>query len=188
MQLRPLTRLRLAFLALGVALLTPLVFLMHQVSERLEAQQKLRHEMVAERIFDELERELTRVLAAESARPSSAYDETTRTEAWAPFVVGYFKTGASGVELLAANELSAERSERLRAAVSGFEVPKQQERPVEGALSASPELEDIAEKPKSSPEVLRKLNRGQEERQRAVPPSKANKASKSAQWMNDPFL
>ncbi|MFO7178007.1 MAG: hypothetical protein DIU78_004825 [Pseudomonadota bacterium] len=111
-----LTRLRVAFASLGVVLLAPLGFLLDSIDERLEAQRRLRHEIVAQRIFDELERELTRVLEQEGARPSSAYDaDETRVETWAPFVVGYFKSGARGVELVGASQLDATRRDRLTA-------------------------------------------------------------------------
>ena len=92
MRLRPLTRLRLYFFALGAVLLAPLGFLLSAMDDRVQAQRRLRHEVVAERIFDELERELTLVLESEALRPSSAYEAATRIEAWAPFVVGYVAT------------------------------------------------------------------------------------------------
>lgn len=164
MRLRPLTRLRLAFLALAAVLLTPLGFLFLAIEGRVEAQRRLRHEVVAERIFDELERELTAVLAAESARPSSAYDEPTRSEAWAPFVVGYFKIGAAGVELLARSQLDSERTARLVGALGALSEPPRgstlgQVRPAE-ERSPAPARTFAA---KSSPDVLQKLNRSQED-------------------------
>lgn len=167
MHVRSLTRLRLRFVALGALLLTPLGFLLDAVDERVEAQRRLRHEVVAERIFDELERELTALLDAESARPSAAYDEPTQVEAWAPFVVGYFKLGAEGVELLARDQLDAARSARLTAALGTLADAKGQP----PAPSAAPEPSSLARKtefaPKSSPDVLQKLNRSQEERVRS---------------------
>jgi len=176
MHVHPLTRLRLWFVALGVLLLTPLGFLLDAVDERIEAQRRLRHEVVAERIFDELERELTALLDAESARPSAAYDEPTRVEAWAPYVVGYFKLGADGVELLARDQLDPARRARLTAALGTLlDAKGQPPEPGEelGAtlvpttsLPVSPARQKAFE-PKSSPDVLQKLNRSQEERLRS---------------------
>jgi colicin import membrane protein len=113
---RALTRLRIAFLLLGAALLVPLGWLLRSVDARLEAQRRLRHELVAERIFDEMEGELTALLAREDARPSAAYAATsTRVENWAPFVVGYFTRDARGVQIVAKPQLEAARVSRLEA-------------------------------------------------------------------------
>jgi hypothetical protein len=177
MHVRPLTRLRLWFVALGVLLLTPLGFLLDAVDDRVEAQRRLRHEVVAERIFDELERELTALIDAESARPTAAYDEPTRVEAWAPYVVGYFKLGAAGVELLARDQIDAARSSRLTAALGTLADAKRQPPEPSEAFGASllptagppeaPAPRQKAFEPKSSPDVLQKLNRSQEERERS---------------------
>ncbi|MEO8183611.1 MAG: hypothetical protein ABI895_32670 [Deltaproteobacteria bacterium] len=171
----------MAFLALAAVLLTPLGFLFLAIEGRVEAQRRLRHEVVAERIFDELERELTAVLAAESARPSSAYDEPTRSEAWAPFVVGYFKIGAAGVELLARSQLDSERMARLTAALGALSEPPRgstlgQIRPAEEPSPTSAPARAFAAK--SSPDVLQKLNRSQEDpvrRKAAAPASKSSR-------------
>ncbi|HTU58807.1 MAG TPA: hypothetical protein VMF89_10245, partial [Polyangiales bacterium] len=104
---RALTRLRIAFLLLGAALLVPLALLLRSVDSRLEAQRRLRHELVAERIFDEMEGELTALLSREEARPSDAYvGAGTRVENWAPFVVGYFTRDARGAQIVAKPQLA----------------------------------------------------------------------------------
>ena len=51
-----LKRLRLGFVLLGVLLLAPLYFVLRTTEARLEAQRRLRHEIVAARIFDEMDR------------------------------------------------------------------------------------------------------------------------------------
>lgn len=113
---RALTRLRIAFLLLGAALLLPLALLLRSVDSRLEAQRRLRHELVAERIFDEMEGELTALLSREEARPSDAYvGAGTHVENWAPFVVGYFTRDARGAQIVAKPQLAPERSRRLEA-------------------------------------------------------------------------
>lgn len=119
MDRRALTRLRIAFLLLGAALLLPLALLLRSVDERLEAQRRLRHQLVAERIFDEMERELTSLLQRENARPSAAYaDSGTRVQNWAPFVVGYFTRDAHSAQIIAKDQLPPERRERLEAALN----------------------------------------------------------------------
>jgi hypothetical protein len=115
---RALTRLRIAFLLLAAALLLPLALLLRSVDARMEAQRRLRHELVAERIFDEMEGELTALLQHEDARPSDAYvGASTRVENWAPFVVGYFTRDSRGVQIVAKPQLGAERVRRLEAAL-----------------------------------------------------------------------
>ncbi|HEY6880683.1 MAG TPA: hypothetical protein VI299_21820, partial [Polyangiales bacterium] len=86
-----LTRVRLAFAACALLLSMGTWVLLDNALERLERERKLRHEVVAERVFDELERELSAYLERESARPSAAYEESSDVASWAPFVIGYFR-------------------------------------------------------------------------------------------------
>jgi hypothetical protein len=114
---RTLTRLRLAFVALGVVLLLPLALLVRSAAERLEEQRKLKHEVVAERIFDEMERELVALLERERARSSDAYAATnTRPETWAPFMVGYFVHDGANARVTAADLLTGEREQAVASA------------------------------------------------------------------------
>jgi hypothetical protein len=186
MRLSALNRLRLAFCGIGALLLVPLGLLAHSVNERLEAQRRLRHEVVAERIFDELERELTAVLSQEFARPSSAYDAASiDTSAVAPYILGYF-TSADGRQNLVGDQKPYD--ERVRRANWALEQWERRDRkapsapaaagagPPSEALKPAPE-KGVAEPgappasvhpapaaPRSSPEILRKLNRSQQER------------------------
>lgn len=84
------TRLRLAFVGLGVLLLSTLGVLSSMAHQRLEEAQREREEMVASRIFDEMEREISAFLDLESDRPPYTSLGRTNPETWAPFVVGYF--------------------------------------------------------------------------------------------------
>jgi hypothetical protein len=97
MQQRSLNRLRLAFIAIGVVLLAPLGWLLWSFDQRLEAQRRLRHEVVAERILDEVERELLRFLNEEAQRPSEAFQNGIALDAAAPYVLGYYTKGSSGI-------------------------------------------------------------------------------------------
>lgn len=120
MDRRALTRLRIGFILVGGLLLLPLWLLLREAEARFEEQRRLRHEIVAERIFDEMERELTALLQTERARPSGAYDAPrTRVTAWSPFVVGYFTRDPDGVHLPARSQLGPERAGRVRQAVQG---------------------------------------------------------------------
>jgi hypothetical protein len=167
-----LTRLRIAFLALGALLLGALLLFVSSALGRLEHQRELRHRVVAERIFDELERELTAHLVLESARPSSAYDAAQTTpEAWAPFVVGYF-TVSDGYRMVAREKLAPDRVARLEQALSSVwpgpaqsaGIPAQVE---QGSAPAKlPTVLEVQDKNiQSSPEVMRRLNRAKEDRE-----------------------
>jgi hypothetical protein len=193
-----LTRLRVAFLSLGALLLGVLLLFVSSALARLDHQRELRHRVVAERIFDELERELTAHLVTESERPSSAYDSpTTSPAAWAPFVVGYF-TVADGYRIVAREQLAPERVARLSRALSSVwpgpaseksavEVPAVPEKQLAPTRPASDKnaAKAVGRDVQSSSEVLRQLNRAKEDReqqQRRAKPSKRTDIYKE-----DPF-
>jgi hypothetical protein len=199
-RLKPLTRLRLGFLVLGVLLLGPLALLWSAANQRLEIQRRLRHEVVGERIFDELERELTDLLDRESRRPSLAYDAPTRPDVWAPFVVGYFTLGRAGPEVLAESELAPERRQRMAWALAQWQKRPGTTGPIpEPSLEMTPErgkAEGILRPetrapapapapksaaavgrpsvPRTSPEILKQLNRAGEVRQQRAPAASKN--------------
>jgi signal transduction histidine kinase len=81
-------RLRLLFVAFAVALLAPLGFLVHRALDSVALERAMRHQAVAERIFDEMERELSRLLDVEEERPFESWG--ARVSEF-PFVVGYFQ-------------------------------------------------------------------------------------------------
>jgi hypothetical protein len=191
-----LTRLRLAFLALGALLSGALGLFVSSALERLARQRELRHRVVAERIFDELERELTAHLVLESERPSSAYDEDTSPEAWAPFVVGYF-TVADGYRVVAREQLEAPRVARLERALSSVwpgpaGVPERAE-PQPAPVADRPDKQrDLAAAPadkavQSSPEVMRRLNRAKEEREQQQQRVKQKPRPSNPKELDDPF-
>lgn len=62
-------RIRLAFLILGVLLLIPFVWVMREASLTVARERELRHQSIAERIFDEMERELTVFLSTRELNP-----------------------------------------------------------------------------------------------------------------------
>jgi hypothetical protein len=85
-----LTKLRAGFIALGAVLLIGLGAASWVVTVRLDEAKTDREEMVASRVFDEMEREISAFLQSESERPYYSDLERTNPETWAPFVVGYF--------------------------------------------------------------------------------------------------
>lgn len=143
-----LTRLRVGFVVFGALLLLPLYGVLQEMDARLEDQRRLRHQIVAERIFDEMERELTTLLEVERSRPSAAYDATqTRVSSWSPFVVGYFTRDSQGLRMPARGQLSATRSMRVEQAVAQVWAPSLSPAPAPAPLplTESQEAEDQRE-------------------------------------------
>jgi hypothetical protein len=168
--------LRVTFVGLAVLLLVPLGFLHRVVRDRVDEQKRLRHQVVAERIFDELERELTRLLEKESARPTEAYDLATDSDTWAPFVVGYFTSDVRGRRLVTRSSLAEERHRELEAWISAhLAVPPA---PAAPAKAPAPEVSSAPPspaEPRSSPEILRNLNVGSQRRPSAPSQPKSEK-------------
>jgi len=173
-------RLVLPFAALAAVLVSIVLALLHSALARLNEQRALRHRMVAERIFDELEREIGSVLQHEAERPSQAYDAIATDPArWAPFIMGYYRRDPE-LTVLAETRLSPERAARLRELVGRAEpelvrererLAAQPERPARGARRAAPprpSLDEPRATGASSPDLLRLLNRSGELRERRL--------------------
>jgi signal transduction histidine kinase len=157
-----LAPLRWAFLALGAALLMAVGLPLHSALSRLDEQRLIRHRMVAERVFDEAEREVSSVLQLEAKRPSDAYDaQDTDPDNWAPFVVGYYRREPE-LHIVAEDALPEERSARVRAAVASVRAVLD----AAPVSAASPADAATDEHIRSSPDVLRQLNRGVKVRER----------------------
>jgi signal transduction histidine kinase len=157
----PLSTLRLSFCGLGAALLVAVAVLLSSALARLEDQRRLRQQMVAERVFDEAEREISSLLQHEAERDGSAYDaEDTDPERWSPFVVGYYRRDPE-LHLIAEDRIGAARSMRVRTAIEGVRsaLDAPANAPIaQGAQAANQRTRDLAAQP-SSPDVLRQLNR-----------------------------
>lgn len=171
--------LRLTFVALGVLLLLPLYVLKGAIDSRIATQARLRHEVVAERIFDEFERELTRVIEREAARPSSAYDAPTDPAAWAPFVVGYYVVNDREPRFSVRDRANVKNRATIDARLGALQLGQATvldavpEQAVGEKDSVKSVVAPTSKSPpsRSSPDVLRKLNVGSQ--QRSVPQKKA---------------
>lgn len=114
----------LVLLALGIGL--PAVLIVLRATEALDLENSTRHETVAERVFDEMERSLSDFLVREEARPASDYalvpESTSPTNplptrfvnADEPFLLGWFVLPATGN----ARTLAAEPRDRMRIAAA----------------------------------------------------------------------
>jgi signal transduction histidine kinase len=100
-------RVRLALLGLALAVALPVGILLARALQAAEAERQIRHDAVAGRAFDEMERVLTAWLEREEARPFDAYGfyrgegaARIRTplsqEPSEPFVVGAFQVDPDG--------------------------------------------------------------------------------------------
>lgn len=171
--------LRLTFLGLAGLLLLPLYALKGAIDARIAAQARLRHEVVAERIFDEFERELTHVVERETTRPSSAYDSPTDPATWAPFVTGYYVVNRQGVRLTVRDQSTAQSRDAIRARLERMRAaPEIGPAPTDPADSELlDQIKSATESPnkelpsRSSPAVLRQLNVGSLQRKAAARPA-----------------
>ncbi|RIK91109.1 MAG: hypothetical protein DCC71_25220, partial [Proteobacteria bacterium] len=93
-------RLRLVLLAVAALLLVPVAGLVHRALRGAEAESSARHRAVAERLFDEMERALSDLVAREEARPVEAWRDGDPARIAAlppePFVLAYFAIGPDG--------------------------------------------------------------------------------------------
>ena len=88
-------RFRLIALAFAVAVLVPVVILVDRALESVALERDLRHRTLAERVFDEMERGLSRLLEEEESRPLPGAGPATSTGD-PPFVLGRYESGPGG--------------------------------------------------------------------------------------------
>ncbi|MBJ21258.1 MAG: HAMP domain-containing histidine kinase [bacterium] len=138
----------LVLFALGIGL--PALLIVQRATEALELEKAHRHETVAERVFDEMERTLSDFLLREESRPASDYDHARESvaapeplpESFAradePFILGWFLLSATGpTHILAVEPHGRTQIEgALRAALTPGAVAD------DGVRSADRERED----------------------------------------------
>ena len=124
-------RIRVTLLLLALGILVPTAGLVLRAVESVELESVYRHEAVAERIFDEMERSLSDFLLREEARSADDYDlglpergsrtpESPRFDSGdEPFILGWFNLDRDGrLRLLSVRE--AETNRLTRAVDSAF--------------------------------------------------------------------
>jgi signal transduction histidine kinase len=106
-------RIRLLFVGLGLVVVVPVALLVRRAVASATLERSMRHRLVAERIFDEMERALSGFVVAEEARPAAQYSyyytppdqlgdrvAVTRSPLAGtpalPFVIGHFQLDADG--------------------------------------------------------------------------------------------
>ncbi len=169
----PFAKLRIAFVALGGALLIAIGVLSQSALSQLAEQRRLRHRMVSERVFDEMEREISAVLLHEAKRRAAAYDATaadTHPNRWGPFIIGYYRRDPA-VHIVAEDAIDAARRGRIRRAVMHAASRFDQESSGVARRSRPQQPSPGSDMRRSSPDILRQLNRGikvREHRQRGL--------------------
>jgi len=88
-------RFRLIFVVFSLALLALVALLVERTLRSLAIERQMRHQTVAERIFDEMERGLSRLLEREEQRPFERYAVDAEPSTF-PFVIGYFQADPDG--------------------------------------------------------------------------------------------
>ena len=89
-----MTKIRITFVLLAIALLLPVALLVRGALQSVGKERELRHQAIAERIFDEMERELTTFLRREENRGVEQYGRLQLSpvdEVPEPFIRGYFQ-------------------------------------------------------------------------------------------------
>ena len=102
-----MTRIRIALALIGLGVLVPAGFLVWRALDGVSLQRRVQHETLAGRVFDETERQLSRLLEEEEGRPFAHYRfYATDVPGGArsplsfppeqPFIVGYFQIDPDG--------------------------------------------------------------------------------------------
>lgn len=112
-------RFRILFILVALALLAPLALLIERALHSVAIEREMRHQAVAERVFDEMERALSRVLESEEQRPIEQYAGSIAVPEL-PFVIGHFQIDAAGMVRSAAVAQPERRNEELEEAVSEY--------------------------------------------------------------------
>ena len=86
-------RIRIAVALVALALAVPLALLVSRAVQSVALEREERHRVVAERVFDEMERALSTFLQQEEARP---FDGWADVEPSSPFALGYFQLAPDG--------------------------------------------------------------------------------------------
>jgi signal transduction histidine kinase len=174
-------RIRLVFLLLAVLLLVPMGLLVQRALQSQALEREVSHRAVAERLFDEMERELSRILSAEEERPFADYRFDGGGFASQPYVAGNFQVDPDGsfhtpanddgaLEAIVVRGLRAGREalteERAASVPEALSVPKRaldrvetEKKEAQAADAAAPGKQK-ARKQMSPYEAFQSLNKG----------------------------
>lgn len=116
-------RFRAILLVFSAALLGLLALLVQRAMRSLEIERRMRHQTVAERVFDEMERGLTQLIEREDARPFDTAGTGGLPSEFA-FVLGHFSVDPDGTvrahAAARANAPAASAAAEIEAVVTGY--------------------------------------------------------------------
>jgi signal transduction histidine kinase len=195
-------RLRILFVVFSLTLLAPMAFLVQRALSSVASERTMRHQVVAERIFDEMERGLSRLLDVEESRPLEQGEDEAPPSQF-PFVIGHFQIDpGGGIRVLSVQPERTdghdEVTRSVSASFSGGRVAAREQQPAASQLpgttmNVAPAAKDrrateqaelerrlYAVEPQqgvdSAFDALRSLNKGAEERA-----ARQRKAAESAE-------
>jgi len=176
-------RLRLALVALALALFVPAALLVDRALRGAEAEQAMRHQVVAERVFDEMERALSDLVEREEARPVEAFraggmprlpDE--------PYVLAYFQIEADG---RVTSPVPARDDAALDAVAAAFATPVLRDEAAKRAPEQKPGTTvAIAKMEKSQLRALGYVEKDADSLAESAPPAEAKNAYDALQSLN----
>ena len=131
-------RFRLLFLIVAVGLLAPLAVLVYRAQRSAALERRMRHQAVAERVFDEMERALSGVLERAEELP---FDRFATGGEW-PFAVGYFQIDPDGsvhpLQSGRSNEQTQSQRDEIARTVAAYWRQRAGAKPVEDAAASAP--------------------------------------------------
>jgi signal transduction histidine kinase len=168
--------LRRRFLLVGVGVLVPVALLVWRALGSVAIERRMRHEVVAERLFDEMERALSDLLAREEARPVEAYGAAGAVPLAPapdqPFIVGWFEVGPDGVVRTAESDAAVASVRRAAESVghrpeppsSSGTLARAQRSADQAKADAAPADDEKKAKAVSAYDALKSLNKAVEQR------------------------
>jgi len=158
-------RIRLLFLALGLAIVVPMAFLLHRAARSVDLEQQVRQRTVAERVFDEMERALSEFVAREpGSDPAFVIARfTVDGDGRVTSVPGLDAPTANAIELAVGSRREADAVKERRDTVSQLPgttvgLADEAKKPAAPAPQAATEV--------SAYDALRALNKGALQRQK----------------------
>ncbi|HVO25704.1 MAG TPA: HAMP domain-containing sensor histidine kinase [Candidatus Margulisiibacteriota bacterium] len=131
-------RFRLIFLAFALALLAFVGLLVERALRSIALEREMRHQALAERVFDEMERGLSRLLEREEQRPPGQYTADPQPAPF-PFVMGYFQADPDGgIRTAAVPRASPEAAGEIEGIVNAWRTERRATTARGSAASQSP--------------------------------------------------
>ncbi len=143
-------RFRILFVVFALALLGPVAVLVSRAAKSVALERQAGHRALAERVFDEMERSLSGLLAREDERPLEAYDASADSPDL-PFLVGHFEVDPDGGVSIPRTERAAEITAALGQQERAARDTARTASLAEGQIPGTTVLADELRRPQPSP-------------------------------------